>query len=73
MHAALDGLLSRAQWQKAVVGPQVDLGPTERRRRREGLGDRWMGVSEPAEPLQFAYLNEISDDRDIFKKNIKME
>lgn len=39
----------------------------------EGLVDRWVGVTEPAEPLQFAYLNEVSDDRDIFKKNIKME
>lgn len=71
MHAALDGLLLRAQWQKAVVGPQIVLGPTER--KREGLGDRWMGVSEPAEPLQFAYLIEVGDNRDIFKKNIKME
>lgn len=55
MHAALDGLLLRARWQKAV-----GLGPTE---RREGLVDRWMGVSKPAEPLQFAHLNEVSDDR----------
>lgn len=70
MHAALDGLLSKAQWQKAVVGPQVGLRPTE---RKEGLVDRWMGVTEPVEPLQFAYLNEVSDNRDIFKKNIKME
>lgn len=51
MHAALDGLLLRAPWQKAVVGPQVVLGPTE---TREGLVDRWVGGSEPAEPLQFA-------------------
>jgi len=35
--------------------------------------DGWMGASEPAESLQFAYLNEVSDDRDIFKKNIKKE
>lgn len=35
--------------------------------------DGWIGASEPAEPLQFANLNEVSDDRDIFKKNIKME
>lgn len=70
MHAALDGLLLWAQWQRAVVGPQVGLRPTE---RREGLVDGWMGASEPAEPLQFAYLNEVSDDRDIFKKNIKKE
>lgn len=41
---------------------------------REEGGVSWqMDGSEPAEPLQFAYLNEVSDNRDIFKKNIKME
>jgi len=49
--------------------PQVGLGPTE----GEGGVDRWMGVSKPAGPLQFAYLNEVSDNGDIFKKHKKME
>lgn len=53
------------------MGLRLAWGPTG---RWEGfVGDRRMGVSEPAEPLQFANLNEFSDDRDIFKKNIKME
>lgn len=56
---------------RLLLGLRLAWGPTG---RREGLVDRWMGVSEPAEPLQFANLNEVSDDRDIFKKkNIKME
>lgn len=42
-------------------------------REEGGVVDRKMGVSEPAEHSQFAYLNKVSGDRDIFKKNIKME
>lgn len=71
MHAALDGLLLRAPLaQGCCWALRAAWGPTG---KREGLVDRWMGVSEPAESLQFANLNEVSDDRDIFKKNIKME
>lgn len=40
MHAALERLLFRAQWQKAAVGHQVGLGPTEMMRRRRG-GVSW--------------------------------
>lgn len=42
------------------MGLRLAWDPQE---EREGLVDRWIGVSEPVEPLQFAYLNEVSDDR----------
>lgn len=40
---------------------------------KKGLGDKWMGVSEPVKALHFAYPEEVCDNRDIFKKTIKME
>lgn len=59
--------------QEAVAGSPVGLGTRSRssrrrRRRREELVGGWMGVSEPAVPLQFANRTDVSDDRDIFKK-----
>lgn len=61
MHAALDGLLLRAQWQKGCCWASGWPGT---HRGGEGVSvDRWMGVSEPVKPLQFAYLNEVSNDR----------
>lgn len=58
--------------QEAVAGSLVGLGTRSRRsssrRREEELVGGWMGVSEPAVPLQFANRTDVSDDRDIFKK-----
>lgn len=62
--------------QEAVAGSPVGLGTRSRRssssrrrrRREEELVGGWMGVSEPAVPLQFANRTDVSDDRDIFKK-----
>lgn len=70
MHAALDGLMSAGPMAGGCCWASGWPGPTV---RREGFVDGWMGVSKPAETLQFAYLNEVSDDEDIFMKNIKME
>lgn len=58
--------------QEAVAGSPVGLGTRSRssrsNRRREELVGGWIGVSEPAVPLQFANRTDVGDDRDIFKK-----
>lgn len=66
------GYCGEPNGRRLLLGLRLAWGPTG---RWEGfvVFDGWIGASEPAEPLQFANLNEVSDDGDIFKKNIKME